>query len=60
MVGSARGDAVDVVLWILAVVLVVAGIVVLVRGRSSRSQLVRGIALILAGLIAGGAVGIFA
>ena len=44
----------DVVGWILGVILVVAGIVVLIRGRSSRTQIVRGVALILAGLIAGG------
>src|SRR4051794_9425652 len=51
---SAIGDAVDVVLWILAVFLVVSGIVVLVRGPSSRSHhVVRGIALILAGLLVG-------
>ena len=42
----------DLVLWILAAFLVVAGIVELVRSRSSRSRMVRGIALILAGLIA--------
>ena len=44
----------DWVAWILAVFLIVSGIVVLVRARSSRTQIVRGIALILAGLIAGG------
>jgi len=52
MVGQREETRVDVVLWILAVILVVAGIVELVRKGSSRSRTVRGIALILAGLIA--------
>jgi hypothetical protein len=58
---SAIGDAVDFLLWILAVFLVVSGVVVLVRGPSSRSHhVLRGIALILAGLLIGpGGVSLF-
>ena len=48
----------DVVLGILAVILVVAGIVELVRNRT-RSGVIRGVAAILAGLIAAPGLAIF-
>lgn len=51
---AARGDA-DTILWILAAVLVIAGIVALVRG-----SVVAGVVLIVLGLLVGpGGVSIF-
>jgi hypothetical protein len=51
---AARGDA-DTILWILAAVLVIAGIVALIRG-----SVVAGIVLIALGLLVGpGGVSIF-
>ena len=59
MVSTAiEGGVVDFVLMILAIVLVVAGIVELIRNRT-RSGVIRGVAAILAGLIAAPGLAIF-
>jgi uncharacterized membrane protein len=51
---AARGDA-DTILWILAAVLVIAGIVALIRG-----SVIAGVVLIVIGLLVGpGGVSIF-
>jgi hypothetical protein len=51
----AAGGGVDTILWIIAAVLVIAGIVALVRG-----QVIAGIVLIVVGLLVGpGGVSIF-
>lgn len=52
---AANGGAIDLILWILAAILVIAGVVVLVRG-----DLLWGIVLIIAGLLIGpGGVSLF-
>jgi hypothetical protein len=52
---AANNGALDTILWIIAAVLVIAGIVALVRG-----QIIAGIVLIVVGLLVGpGGVSIF-